>query len=102
MGSVLGEFEEEYADILTDWDGIIERFDGAEEILKKLIPKGEKPPKLYTPIEELQITEHVAFRDMEDKEVEEEGYEEEDEVEEDETEPPEDEPRLPPPSPSLD
>ncbi|UCF08100.1 MAG: DNRLRE domain-containing protein [Thermoplasmata archaeon] len=57
MRAVLSEFETEYDETLRDWDGVIERLEGSENILKKLIPKGEKPEKVYGgPVEELEIS----------------------------------------------
>jgi hypothetical protein len=107
MSNVLGEFETEYEEVLSDWDGVIERFEGAEEILKKLIPKGEKPPKIYSPMEELELGKTQSDM-MEGGEIEEESpndefiEEETPEHGDSEEEPPDEGPRLPPPSPSLD
>ncbi len=107
MRGVLGEFETEYEGVLTDWDGVIERFDGAEEILKKLIPKGEKPPKIKYPVEELKL-DITRSDKITREEIEEEGpiddiaEDESADHEKEEEEPPDEGPRLPPPSPSLD
>jgi hypothetical protein len=102
MRGVLEEFETKYGDVLSDWDGVIERFEGAEEILKKLIPKGEKPPKIYSPVEELELglTQSDPMDGEESKEESPSDMAEEDFYDNDDSgEPPDDGPRLPPPSP---
>lgn len=107
MRDVLGEFETEYKEILSDWDGVIERFEGVEEILKKLIPKGEKPPKIQYPVEELKLditrADMIGVGEIEEESpiedlAEEESSEHEDNVEE----PPDEGSDLPPDSPSFD
>jgi hypothetical protein len=55
MRTILGEFEGEYRDVLRDWDGVMERFEGVDAIIGKLIKKGVKAEK--TPFGEMEAFE---------------------------------------------
>ncbi len=52
MRTVLDEFEGEYRDVLHDWDGVMERFEGVDVIIGKLIKKGVKAER--TPFGEME------------------------------------------------
>jgi hypothetical protein len=57
MRIVLEEFEEEYGDILTDWDGVMETFEKAQSILAQLFKKGARVEEMETSITEMKSTD---------------------------------------------
>lgn len=57
MRVVLEEFEEEYGDILHDWDGVMETFEKAQSILAQLFKKGGKAEEMETSITEMKSTD---------------------------------------------
>jgi hypothetical protein len=57
MREVLNKFEEEYGDILHDWDGVMETFEKAQGILAQLFKKGAKFEEMQTSITEMKSTD---------------------------------------------
>jgi hypothetical protein len=57
MRVVLDEFEEEYGDILSDWDGVMETFEKAQSILAQLFKQGARVEEMRTSIKEMKSTD---------------------------------------------
>jgi hypothetical protein len=54
MREVVEEFEDKYEDTLQDWDGIIERFEGAKEIVAQLIKNGSEAEEINKPFGDIE------------------------------------------------
>jgi hypothetical protein len=57
MKVVLEEFEDEYGDILSDWDGVMETFEKAQSILAQLFRQGSRVEEMRTSITEMKSTD---------------------------------------------